>query len=53
MLYEVITATDRRRALEREIAMLGADDGQIARAELGVIAQRVRIAYHAIRNNFV
>jgi len=41
-------ATDRRRALEREIAELAAEDSQTARAELGVIAQRVRIAYHAI-----
>lgn len=41
-------ATDRRRALEREIVNLGEDDGRTARAELAVIAQRIRFAYYAI-----
>jgi len=41
-------ATDRRRMLEREMVDLTEEDGRTARAELAVIAQRIRFAYHAI-----
>ncbi len=41
-------ATDRRRALEREMVDLHEDDGGTASAELAVIARRIRCAYYAI-----